>query len=319
MARQIRSARALVYNNLSTMLDSGVPLVRSLQTAVSSLRGKLAKDFRALADQVLAGHSIAETMVKYPRSFSRLDVLMVKAGETSGDLPECLKLLADWYTFRDKLKNIIISGMFLPLVLIHIAAFAGLAPALFLGVIKLHEYFLQVLTVLAIFYIPAMVILAFMKLLADSGILRKCRDSLLLKIPFLAEAVKQLALSRYCRVFYMLFEAGVPIMQCAQKASEMTGNIYVADMLKGGADSARAGNPVFEGFSGQLPKEFLDNWRIGEQSGTLDNVLCRLADNTGEAAERIITRICRWIPILIYYYICVQISLQIMISFRRMF
>ena len=76
----------------------------------------------------------------------------------------------------------------------------------------------------------------------------------------------------------VLLEAGVPIVACAEMSAGVTGNAVVAGWLSPGADSARAGGVVSDGFSPELPKDFLDTWRIGEESGTLDEAAGRLAD-----------------------------------------
>lgn len=61
--------------------------------------------------------------------------------------------------------------------------------------------------------------------------------------------------------------------QCAETAAGLCGNAEVASMLAGGAESAKAGNPVSEGFSENLPSDFLALWRTGEQTGRLSEIL----------------------------------------------
>ena len=307
----MKGSHALVYNNLSLMLASGLPMLRSLTVAVSGMRGGLADAFKALAKGVSSGEGLAETMGRYPKVFSQIDVLVVEAGDKSGNLPECLKLLSDWHAFCGRLKRIFISGMMLPLMLIFLVALLDPAPSLFLGLINISQYLFRVVGILALFCGPAAVIFAVIRLTPKKGFLRRGLDGLTLTIPVLGKAVRQLALSRYCHVFYMLFKGGVPIVQCAKKASEHTGNAIVTGMLAGGAESALAGNLVSEGFSGQLPQEFINRWQIGEETGELDNVVGRLAKNSSETAEGIFTELGKWIPRLIYLLVCIFIIVSI--------
>jgi type IV pilus assembly protein PilC len=137
-------------------------------------------------------------------------------------------------------------------------------------------------------------------------------DALVLKIPVLGQALRKIAIGRYCWAFYMLYKAGVPIIQCAQQAIDVTGNVVVSDLLKGGAESARAGNMVCEGFSPELPADFLNLWRIGEETGELDSCVKRLADNTSEGAERLFDEFTQWLPRLIYFLICVMLVILIL-------
>ncbi len=307
--------RALIYNNLSVTLAAGLPILRSIPTSISGMKGTIPTAFEALAKSVSIGGGLAETMAKYPRAFSQIDVLVVEAGEVSGNLSECLKLLSHWYRFCDRLRHIVISGMMLPLILILLVAILDPATALFLGRINITQYLFQVLGTLALFYGPAAVIFAVVHLTPRTGFFRRRLDSLTLRIPVLGRAVRQLALSRYCHLFYMLFKGGLPIVQCAKKASEHTGNILITDMLSGGASSAIAGNPVSDGFSQNLPKDFIDSWQIGEQTGELDNVVRRLAKTSTEMSERVFVELGKWIPKLVYFLVCLYMVASIFKNF----
>ena len=305
-------SHALIYNNLSLMLEAGLPVLRSLNTAISGVKGPLADAFKALAKGVLNGEGLAETMARYPKAFSQIDVMVVEAGDRSGNLPVCLKRLSNWHAFCDRLRRIFTSGMMLPLMLIFLLAIFDPAPALFRGLIKISQYLFRVVGILVFFFGPAAVIFAVVRLTPKRGFLRRGLDGLTLIIPVLGEGVQQLALSRYCHVFHMLFKGGVPITQCAKKASEHTGNAIITNMLAGGAKSALAGSLVSEGFSRRLPQNFINKWQIGEKSGELDNVVGRLAKDSSETAERIFTEVAKWIPILVYWLVCGFIVVSIL-------
>ena len=311
----MKSSHALIYNNLSLMLEAGLPVLRSLAVAISGMRGPLPNAFKALAKGVSSGEGLAETMARYPKAFSQIDVLVVGAGDKSGNLPKCLKLLSDWHAFCDRLRRIFISAMMLPLMLIFLVAILDPAPALFLGRINMAQYLFRLVGILALFFSPVAVIFAIVRLTPKRGFLRKWLDGLTLTIPVLGKAVLHLALSRYCHIFYMLFKGGVPIIQCAKMASEHTGNAVVTGMLAGGAESALAGNSVSEGFSDQLPQNFTNRWRIGEECGELDNVVGRLAKNSSETAEMFFTELAKWIPRLIYWSVCLFIIASIFRNF----
>ena len=303
--------RALIYNNLSVMLAAGLPILRSLPIAISGMKGSLPTAFRSLTKGISTGGGFAKTMAKYPRAFNQIDVWVVEAGEVSGNLSECLKLLSHWYRFCDRLRHMVISGMMLPLILIPLAAILDHAPALFIGRINMNQYLFRVVGTLALFFSPAAVIFAVVHLTPRTGFFRRRLDSLTLRIPVLGQAIRQLAISRYCRVFYMLFKGGLPIAQCAQKASEHTGNILITDMLSSGAKSAISGNPVSEGFSQELPKDFIEHWQIGEETGELENVVRRLVETSTEMSEQIFVELGQWTPKLIYFLVCLYIVASI--------
>jgi type IV pilus assembly protein PilC len=303
---------AIAYYNLSIMLDAGVPMLKSLDTTTAGLTGNLKKAFAALAKGASAGDNLAETMRKYPWVFAPLDVMLAEVAETSGNLPQSFKHLSEWYEFRNKLKHITISGLMLPLAIIHIAAFIIPIPRLVLGHLSFFKYLLTVLGTLAIFYIPAIIIIAILRLMPNRGLLRRFFDAFVLRVPGLGQAIRRLAISRYCQTFNLLYQAGIPITQCAQKASEATGNSFIADMLKGGAESAKAGKLVCEGFSRKLPADFLNLWQVGEETGELDKTLPRLANNYTETAEWLLVEFCRWMVRLIYFLICAFLAITVL-------
>ena len=104
---------ALAYYNLATMLDAGVPMQRSLNVVASGLEDRLQRAFMELAEAVAKGNTLAETMTGSPAVFGPLDVMIVRAAEKSGSLPESLSLLSKWYEFSARIRKRILSGLLL--------------------------------------------------------------------------------------------------------------------------------------------------------------------------------------------------------------
>ena len=142
-----------------------------------------------------------------------------------------------------------LSAMILPLVLIHVTAFIAPLPRLAFGGWQIMPYLIAVVTILLVFDLPAAIIFAIVRMTPKTGFLRRLLDQLTLRIPILGRGVYKLALSRYCWAFHMLCKAGLPITDCAQKAASVTNNAVVTDLFKPAAASAKAGNPVSDGFS----------------------------------------------------------------------
>jgi type II secretory pathway component PulF len=109
-------------------------------------------------------------------------------------------------------------------------------------------------------------------------------------------ALRDMAFSRYCGSFLALLEAGIPMSQCADISHNLCGNAEVASMLAGGAESARAGNAVSDGFSNKLPSDFLSLWHTGEQSGNLSENLQFISEQRQEEAENNLREFGRWMP-----------------------
>jgi type II secretory pathway component PulF len=316
MARNL----ATVYHNLSVMLEAGMPVVRSVNTTASGLKeGRLRKAFSAIAQAVSNGQTMANTMAKYPNVFAPLDILVVEAAEDSGNLPQSLNLLSKWHDFRKRLRRIILSGMLLPFLVLTLAVLIVPLPGFILSSFNTSRYLQQVVSNLAIFYIPAMVIFSIVRFTPTTGPLRALLDAVVIRIPLLGQAVRHLAISRYCRVFNMLYKAGIPIVQCAEKTPDVTGNSVVADLLKGGSESARAGNPVCDGFSQKLPADFIEIWRTGEETGKLDDITKRLADTNAETAEWMLETFAKWLPRIVYCLVCIWMIVKIFENFGRIY
>ena len=308
---------ATTYHNLSVMLDAGVPLLRSLNTIASGEKPHMRKAFQTLADGVSQGNPLAETMSQNPKLFSPVDVMLIQAAETSGSLPELIGLLGKWHESSRRMLRRLKSGMYLPILILTLAAFVAPLPGFILGGWRMGDYLLAALRILLLFWIPAGIIILIIRTTPKTGPLRRILDHIVLRIPLLGNAMYRLAISRYCWVFHMLCKAGVPITDCVEMAVSATGNAVVGDMFRPAINSVRAGESTCQGFSKKLPKEFVEMWRIGEEAGTLDNVTRRLAENNAEAAEFSLNEFARWFPRFVYALVCLMMIYYIFMNAAR--
>ncbi len=310
--------RAFVYRNLAVMLDAGVPILRALKTGASG-RNKICKGVRSLVDDVAKGESLADAMAKKPNVFEPLDVMLIESGERAGNLSETLGDLGKWYEFRHKIKNNIRSGMTLPMLIFHAAAFVPPLLKVLGGIISPHlpevtteEFLWDVWFTLQFLYIPVAAIIGIVYFTPRTGPLRFILDFVTLKIPILSRAIRSLGLCRFCGSFSMLYNSGAPISENIRMAAAVTGNQLVGRMFKGGQQSALDGQPVSEGFSHNLPVEFLEIWRVGEEAGKLYDASKRLSKTYQDKAEFWFDQISKWVPKIIYGIICIFIAIQIL-------
>ena len=264
--------RELVYHNLAVLLEAGLPVRKAFSAVASGQRGRFAKDLLALNDAISRGSTIAEAMATRPRSFSLMDVMIVRAGETSGMVAQSMRGLAEWYTFCARLRRDFWAGMAYPLFIIHVAAFLMPLPTLFLGGWNIPAYFFSVFRTLGFLYGLGAAIWALRHLTPPRGLARRIQDGIAMRIPLLRGALLHLALGRFCRVFHTLYAAGVPIQRALGQSIDVCGNTVVAGWLEGANRSVRAGNAASEGFSHWIPQEFAFAWANGEVSGQLDVV-----------------------------------------------
>ena len=311
--------RATVYRNLAVTLEAGLPIRRALDSAASGANRTYRRVFTDIEHFVAAGNTISQAMARHRRTFAPLDILIVQAGEHGGNLPGAFAQLARWYELCDRIRRIIKSGLLLPALLIHAAAFVPALPFFLFGRIPLGQYLSGVWHTLMLFYIPAAIIFAIVRFTPSTGPLRRLFDIILIKTPLLGRAVGHLALSRYCQAFSLLCRAGVSASDSAGGAAGVTGNSVMTDRLKPGATSALAGHPISQGFSPRLPAEFREAWHIGEETGDIDEVSQRLADNFAYRAELTLTELSHWLPRIIYLLICLHMAHKIVSMYSQMY
>jgi type II secretory pathway component PulF len=302
---------AITYNNLSNMLAAGVPMERSLNTLIPGLQGRLEETFLALADGVAKGNPLSETMVLHPKVFGPVDIMIVEVGEKSGNLPELIGLLSRWHEMSGRMIKRMISGLLLPILVLTIAAFVFPLPSFVLGGLSLTSYLFSVVGILMLFWVPAAIIVLIIRTTPKTGRPRRVLDNIVLRIPVLGSAVHKLAIGRFCWAFHMLCKAGVPYNESVDMALSVMGNLVVADLFAPAAESVKAGELMSEGFSNKLPFELVEMWKIGEETGMLDDISRRLADNYSEQADFWFAEFTRWFPRFIYLLICLVLIYMI--------
>ena len=297
------STRANMYYKLATLVDAGIPLLRTLDAAAEGEARSVNRALLEVRRSVGKGMGLAEAMGRHRGIFGEFDCVLIEAADTSGRLEECFKMLADWYQFLRRARNTVLTGLIYPLFMLLIAAFVIPLPGLILGRTDFWSYLWGVATFLGVFYVPVGSLMAILILGPRWPLTRFILDHLLLRIPLLGKGILELSISRFCRAFNMLYKAGVPITQCFAKAPQVAGNRVVARMFEGGARAVTQGRDAGTGLSKGLPAEYVDLWRIGEESGQLEKSVDKIAEISADRADLVLTEFARWLPRIIYFAI----------------
>ena len=306
------SGLAIAYHNLSNMLDAGVPVQRSLNTLIPGLKPRLSKAFLALADGIAQGNPLSKTMILHPKIFDPVDIMLIEVGEKSGNLPDLIALLSKWHEMSARMLKRMISGLLLPILVLTIAAFVFPLPSFILGGLDVKSYLFKVAGILMLFWIPAGIIVLIVRTTPRTGPARRLLDNVVLRIPVLGSAVHKLSIGRFCWAFHMLCKAGVPYSESVEMALSVTGNQVIADLFRPAAKSVKAGQLMSEGFSKKLPLDLVEMWKTGEETGRLDDISKRLADNYSEQAELWFAEVTRGLPRFVYFLICIMMIIMIL-------
>ena len=310
-------SRIQLYHNLSVLLAAGMPITRSLQSVQK--QGKIGRLFTQISQDVSTGQSLLDAVNRHDNQFSSLDLILIEVGEQTGQMAEVFEALSQWYAFRQKLLRAIRSGMLLPVLYIHATAFIVPVVACALNEFNPMIYVRGVLTILAMFYIPAALAAAIIFLTPKQGPLRQMMDRVLLAIPLLGAAIRDLELGRFSKIFAITYKSGIPILRCAEFAMSSLKNRVIFEKLKGSSERVRLGEEMSTGFSASLPGEFLGLWQTGEQSGDLDEAARRLGEIYSNSAEQRFITVAQWATRLSYAFICIIMMYYIFKGYSMIF
>ncbi len=298
---------------LSTLQDAGLPLLRSLQILKEQQKsGKLKSVLETVCDDVSSGDSLSTAFGKHPKAFDRLYVKMVAAGEVGGVLDVILQRLAEFMEKGQRLKRRIIGAMIYPSVVICIAV-AIVTGIMYFVIPKFQEIFndfdvkLPALTLFLIDAsrwvagqnpdqsIPGAAWIMFSPFIVYFSVLliRKTKfgragtDIIRSRIPVIGGLVRKTAVARFTRTLGTLVTAGVPILEAINITRDTSGNYIYEQALQKVHDSIREG----ETFSKPLRESkvcdsiVVNMIDVGEETGDLDIMLMKIADNYEEEVD----------------------------------
>lgn len=296
------------YNQMSDLLKSGVPLLRSLQLLEDqSSNANLKSVIQDVREQVADGTRLNEAMRKHPKTFNFLTVSMVKAGEEGGFLEEVLSRIATFNEHQEELKGRVTGAMVYPVFLMVV----GLA----------------IVTVMMVWFVPEFAtifesmknkgtlpwatttLLGISAMLQNHGLLilvaivgatvgavfyfqspegSRNLDKWKLKVPILGTILQNLAVARFCRMLGTLLKNGVPILQSLRIAKDASGNVILAEAIGNAADNVSSGQSLAVPLrsSGQFSRDLIEMIAVGEEANNLENVLIGVADNLERRTSR---------------------------------
>ena len=296
---------------LSTLQDAGLPILRSLKILWQQQKnGPMKTVLDQVAADVESGSTLSEAMSRHPKAFDRLYVNMVQAGETGGVLDVILQRLAEFMEKAQKLKRKIIGAMIYPSVVIIFSVLIVTGIMIFV-VPKFQEIFKDFRTNLpwltemligvshwmaedfgwlVVLGSPFAVIIL-MKLIGKSRPGRKMLDVIKLHLPIIGQIISKTAIARFTRTLGTLLAAGVPILDAIIITRDTVGNLVFEEALQKVHDAIREG----ESFAAPLRAakvcdaivtNMID---VGEETGDLDKMLMKIADNYDEEVDVLIS------------------------------
>jgi len=289
---------SIFTRQFSVMIDAGLPLVQCLDILAGQQANKgFTEALNGVRKTVESGATLANAMREYPRVFDELYCNMVEAGETGGILDGVLQRLSTHIEKAVKLRRAVKSALIYPSVVVFIAGavitlllwkvvpifatlFAGLEVALPLPtriVIGLSD-------AVANFALPTSVIIVLLafgfKLFYRTAQGRMAIDRLILKLPLIGILLRKISVGMFTRTLGTLISSGVPMLEAMDITARTSGNAVVEKAVLRVRRAIETGRTIVDPLreTGVFPNLVVQMIGVGEQTGTLDAMLQKIAD-----------------------------------------
>ncbi len=296
---------------LGTLLQAGVTLPEALAALTDQVESQRFKGVLSdIAEKVNQGSSLADAMGVYPKTFPKLYVNMIRAGEASGALESVLFRLAEFLEKQLEIRGKVNSAMFYPVVLSVLGGV--IITVLMVGIVPKITTMFQDMnaelpwnTKLLIWmsdtisgYWWALILAGF----AAGWSFRRWRateqgkligDTIILRVPVLGELVRKVAIARFARTLSTLLSSGVQLLQALDIVRSLLGNVVLEKVLTEARDSIREGENIAPALkrSGQFPPLVTHMIAVGERSGQLEQMLGDVANAYDRETDTTIQRL----------------------------
>ncbi len=313
---------SIFTNQFGTMMNAGLSITRALSVlSKQTSNPKLTAIILSLSENIRNGNSLSSSLEKYPLIFSQLYISMAKAGEVSGNLGNSLikmsKFLQKDYETQNKLKG----AMTYPLAVFVFSILIVIG--LFIFVIPRFEGFLGQLG--APLPAPTKITFAMADFLVHKGWIvliisiiiyvvyarwaktskgKRHIDAGKLRTPIFGELNKKAAMARFSDTLATLFSAGIPLMECLETVKGVIDNIIIGDAIEDIINRIKRGEALGASLekSGMFTPMVVEMTGIGEESGSLDTMLRKVAEFYNEEVDYMINNISALInPIMMVF------------------
>ena len=311
--------------NLSIMLKSGISVTRAMQILVKQTKNvRLNAIIVDIAAQVEGGKSLAEALGRHEHVFSNIFISMVKVGEMSGNLDKSLEYLTIQLHREADLKSKVRGAMIYPAVIVAAMVIIGILMSIFV-LPKLTSIFKEFGTVDLPFMTKVVIAIAdFMSanavitVLGLAGLIiglvmfyrtftgKRLFDVFCTRFLVIGPIVKKINLARFARILSSLLKSGIPIVEGLEVAGNSLGNIPYRELIIKSANEVRLGKNLTDTLSKDenlFPVLVVQMLQVGEESGTVEDMLSQLAVHYEEEVDTIMKNLSSIIEPLLLLFI----------------
>lgn len=297
--RKVSSKDLQIFTRqFSTLINAGIPVVDCLKLLSEGKRDPSLKEAATKVRLAIeSGKRLADAMATMPHVFDRFYVNMVRAGEEAGILDGILLRLASYMEKSEKLKKQIKGALFYPagIIVVAIIVISGILvfvipkfqdmfasagkelPAITQMVVKMSEFLIKkwFLAIAMMIGIPWGLIYWYKTPEGKDSV-----DRVMIRAPLFGEMIQKAAVAKLSRTLSTLLSSGVSVIEALDIASKTAGNSVIEEALLRSKDSVMSGRPLAAPLAKEpmIPDMVSQMIAIGEQSGTLDTMLGKIAD-----------------------------------------
>ncbi|WP_084741340.1 MULTISPECIES: type II secretion system F family protein [unclassified Curtobacterium] len=288
---------AIMSRQASTMLTSGLSLLRTLTILSDQTENKKLKDILGkVRDDVERGVSFSDAVAKYPVDFPPIMINMIRAGETGGFLDQAMDSIATNFEKEHKLRSTIKSAMTYPVVVLVMSLVAVVIMLIFIvpifqdmfsslgGQLPLPTQVLVTLSHAMRWLAPVLavaVIVGWLWFRANKNTdrFRSFRDPIMLRLPVFGGLTRKIVIARFARNFSNMIGAGVPILQALSIVGQVSNNFVVQKALERVAEDVRKGESIAAPLAREsiFPAMVSQMVAVGEDAGSLEIMLEKIA------------------------------------------
>jgi type IV pilus assembly protein PilC len=282
------------FVHLEQLQAAGVPLVDSLTDVRDSTDQPRLRDLVAtILNDVSGGTPLSEAFGKHPKIFGDMYSALIAAGEDSGNLTAAFQHLTRHVRWEDAIRKRIVKAIRYPSVVLVLIMgmlmfMMGVVVPGIVEFLKSNDTELPAITVAliatsefvqnywwVILLTPIVIVGTLIGLANSTDAMKYAISCLMLRIPVFGPLVSKLAISRFAHFFAVMFQSGVPILQCLETAQRVVTNRCLEEAMKSVRNQVQNGEPLSQAMraSGQFPSLVCRMVKIGEDSGNLGGVM----------------------------------------------
>jgi general secretion pathway protein F len=318
-----KKALYLFIRELATLLEGGIPIDRSLRLLMNTQQNRATKEvLEDVLNSLKSGRSFAQALANYPAIFPPVYISMIQAGEEGGALPNVLKRLTEYEERMEKVKSALISALVYPLILLFTGILSIIVivayvvptfteifesmdmptplPIYILGGISKFTSVYGVVILIGLL----LLVLLYTRVLKRNRRIRTKSDRIKLKLPYVGRILWDIETSRFALTLGILLQNGVSLVRSLELVQNTISNSYLSDCVERAKAEVKRGVSLTASLAKMnfLPGHNIHILAAGEETGSMDKMLLKIADNQDYELQERINRVMAFLePIIILF------------------